>query len=311
MQQDSSWQALSKPGEATEYFDLQTNTPLQCGVPGFNISNASWLAEISRLTYQPDFHLNEKNNLGRFEYKEIGFINKAETSTHVSLLKVKGINSEGYPQPCLVVAFRGTDDLVDWKNNIKSMQAPFIVSDKDIGLVHTGFNITYQSIKEELFFYLDDLSLPLFVTGHSLGAALATLLTAEIMDRSNFDSCYTFGSPRVGDAAFANAFNDRPIYRIINNCDIITTVPISIPTISYQHCGTTQLLNNMGILVEGLSEEDILSYQKNKMLNLKDYALPELFSKNIMNIKGSLPPVLADHAPVNYVLALKHLIETS
>ena len=304
MQQETSWQALSKPGEAIDYFDLQTNTPLQSSVSGFNISNACWLAEISRLIYQPDFHLNEKNNLGRFEYKEIGFINKAETSTHVSLLKVKGINSDGFPQPCLVVAFRGTDDLVDWNNNIKSMQTPF----NECGLVHTGFNITYQSIKEELFLYLDDLSLPIFVTGHSLGAALATLLTAELMDRDLFDSCYTFGSPRVGDAVFANAFNNKPIYRVINNCDIITTVPICIPNISYQHCGATQLLNNMGMLIAGLSEKDILSYQKNKMLNLKDYALQELFSKNIMNIKGNLPPVLADHAPINYVLALENLI---
>lgn len=306
MHQDSSWQALSKPGEATEYFDLQTNTPLQCGVTGFNISNACWLAEISRLTYQPDFHINKKNNLRRFKYEEIGFINKAETSTHVSLLKVKGINSEGYPQPCLVVAFRGTDDLVDWNNNIKSMQTPF----NECGLVHAGFNITYQSIKEELFFYLEDLSLPLFVTGHSLGAALATLLTAEVVDRPNFDSCYNFGSPRVGNATFANTLNNKPIYRVINNSDIITTVPISIPNISYQHCGTTQLLNNMGILIEGLSEEDILSYQKNKMLSLKDYALQEIFSTNIMNIKGKLPPVLADHAPINYVLALENQAKT-
>ncbi len=305
MQQDSSWQALSKPGEATEYFDLHTNTPLQSGVPGFNISNACWLAEISRLTYQPDFHLNKKNKLGRFDYKEIGFINKAETSTHVSLLKVKGINSDGYPQPCLVVAFRGTDDLVDWNNNIKSMQTPF----KECGLIHAGFNIAYQSIKEELFFYLEALSLPIFITGHSLGAALATVLTAEIMDQPDFDSCYTFGSPRVGDAAFANALNDKPIYRIINNCDIITTVPISIPNIDYKHCGTTQLLNNMGILIEGLSEADILSYQKNKMLNLKDYALQEMLSKNIMDIKSNLPPVLADHAPINYVLALENIIK--
>ena len=107
------------------------------------------MAEIARLTYQPEFHLNKKNKLGRFEYKEIGFINKAETSTHASLLKVKGINNEGYPQPCLVVAFRGTDDLVDWNNNIKSMQTPF----SEFGLVHAGFNIAYQSIKEEFFIW--------------------------------------------------------------------------------------------------------------------------------------------------------------
>ena len=103
--------------------------------------------------------------------------------------------------------------------------------------------------------------------------------------------------------------NDKPIYRIINNCDIITTVPISIPNIDYKHCGTTQLLNNMGILIEGLSEADILSYQKNKMLNLKDYALQEMLSKNIMDIKSNLPPVLADHAPINYVLALENIIK--
>lgn len=304
MQQDSTWQALTKPGEATEYFNAQTKAPLQAGAEGFNINNAWWLAEISRLVYQADFQLNENNKLGRFDYEPIGFINNPETSTHVSLLKVKGINKDGFPQPCLVVAFRGTDDIIDWNNNIKSMQTPFA----ECGLVHAGFNITYESIREELFFYLDDISLPIFVTGHSLGAALATLLTAEIATRPKFDSCYTFGSPRVGDTVFSSALCDKPIYRVINNADIITTVPISIPNIVYQHCGTTQLLNNMGILVEGLTDDDVLSYQKKSMLSFPDISVEELFSQNIMNLSQNIPPVLADHAPINYVLALQNLL---
>jgi len=309
MQQDSSWQALSKPGETTEYFNLQKAAPLQTGSADFNITNAWWLAEISRLIYQPDFHLNQNNKLGRFEYKFIGNINNEETSTHISLLNVKGINSDGFPQPCLVVAFRGSDDIIDWNNNIKSMQTSFDVAGKPMGKVHAGFNISYESIKEELFFYLDDLSLPIFVTGHSLGAALATLLTAEIMHRPRFDSCYAFGSPRVGDEDFVAALNNKPIYRVINNCDVITTIPISIPNINYKHCASSQLLSNAGILIEGLCEKDILSYQTKQMLSMPDTPIQELFSKHVMNLSENLPPVLADHAPINYVLALERLIE--
>ncbi len=305
MKQDCSWKALTKPGDATDYFNLSNPVPLQTGMNSFSISNAWWLAEISRLIYQPDIQNNQNNNLGCFDYETVSIIDNKYTSTHVALFRVNGIDNEGHTKPSLVIAFRGTDHIDDWMNNINTFQTPF----SNPGNVHEGFNTAYTSIKQELYDYLNDHVLPVFVTGHSLGAALATLLTSEIMSKPNFDSCYTFGSPRTGDSKFVSTLTGKNIYRVINNCDIVTTVPISIANIKYQHIDDSYLLSNDGDLIEGLNEEEILCYQKDKLRSLKEYATLELFSKNIRDIKDNLPPALADHAPKNYVMALENQIK--
>jgi triacylglycerol lipase len=69
----------------------------------------------------------------------------------------------------------------------------------------------------------------LMITGHSLGGALATLCAIDVAANSKFHApiVYTIGSPRVGDAAFCNAFNRKVKYswRIYNEVDLVTRVP--------------------------------------------------------------------------------------
>lgn len=305
MEQDYSWKALAKPGEATDYFNLPSPAPLQIGAPDFNITNAWWLAEISRLIYQADFRTNKGIKLGAFTYEKVNIINNKETCTYAALFNVIGINAKGEEQPCLVIAFRGTDDLINWNNNVRTFQTAFGES----GKVHDGFKETYLSIREELLHYIADSAVPIFITGHSLGAALATLTSAELINNNYFDSCYTFGSPRVADPTFADTLNSNRIYRIINNCDIVTTIPLSIPSIEYQHIGLPLLLSNKGELFEGLDETAILDYQKEELLDFKGTNVLELFSNNIKNFKSNVPSVLADHAPINYVSALAYLFK--
>ncbi|GAM27497.1 hypothetical protein SAMD00019534_106730 [Acytostelium subglobosum LB1] len=67
------------------------------------------------------------------------------------------------------------------------------------------------------------------VTGHSLGGAIATHAMAEVMgwfpDVPSWS--YTFGSPRVGNVAFAEWYNSiQPDnYRVVNQHDIVPHVP--------------------------------------------------------------------------------------
>ena len=65
--------------------------------------------------------------------------------------------------------------------------------------------------------------LPLFITGHSLGGALALLATKLVAPDVN-GACYTFGAPRVGNYECFR-FLKTPVYRIVNSSDIVPRVP--------------------------------------------------------------------------------------
>jgi hypothetical protein len=64
-----------------------------------------------------------------------------------------------------------------------------------------------------------------FVTGHSLGGALATLAACHIKMLGFDVDLYTFASPRVGDPTFAANFQGLNCYRIANSEDVVTVVP--------------------------------------------------------------------------------------
>lgn len=74
---------------------------------------------------------------------------------------------------------------------------------------------------------------PTIVAGHSLGSALTTLFVMENDSKGKFDisTLCTFASPRVGNMAFVNAFNQLPItsWRIVNTRDVVPKVPLHVP----------------------------------------------------------------------------------
>jgi predicted lipase len=75
--------------------------------------------------------------------------------------------------------------------------------------VHRGFYYSYNTVdaivKDMIqSFYHTYPSASLVVTGHSLGASLAGLCTAELVSSGfKVKSTYTFGMPRVGNLAFS------------------------------------------------------------------------------------------------------------
>jgi len=81
---------------------------------------------------------------------------------------------------------------------------------------------------------------PSIVTGHSSGAALATLSVMENDAKGWFDitSSCTFASPRVGNMELVHLFNQLPIdsWRIVNTRDVVPKRPRHIPIVlDYGH----------------------------------------------------------------------------
>jgi triacylglycerol lipase len=129
-----------------------------------------------------------------------------------------------------ILAFRGTSSATDWVTDMIAEQIVFKPVPSG-GLTHRGFTDVYMSTRDQIFSLLDKLpaNKPLFITGHSLGGALATLAALDIASNRQHDQVliYTFGSPRVGDPKFVRTFNQRiPIsVRVQNEYDIVPHLP--------------------------------------------------------------------------------------
>jgi triacylglycerol lipase len=149
----------------------------------------------------------------------------------------------------IFVVFRGTSTPPEWAINFQFKPGNIAFFDKtNLGQVHRGFHKIYTrkdpgenliSTKDDLPPMKDDIETALkqcpktaqvYVTGHSLGGALATLATLHIQQMNYFDHppiLYAFANPRVGDKTFAKHFTGLECFRIANSEDIVPTVPLA------------------------------------------------------------------------------------
>ncbi|MBD0381968.1 lipase family protein [Paenibacillus sedimenti] len=130
----------------------------------------------------------------------------------------------------IILAFRGTNTSSDWVSDAIARQSPFVFV-RDGGLVHRGFLDIYRSARKRILDALSKLSpqKQLYITGHSLGGALATLCAADAAVNTKFKTpvVYSYASPRVGNPAFAGKFNSllSNRHRIYNQYDLVPHLP--------------------------------------------------------------------------------------
>lgn len=142
----------------------------------------------------------------------------------------------------LVIALRGTDQIIDWATNLKVAQVA-IAS----GYAHQGFVASLEAVWPQLLSRVEDLldhGQTVWVTGHSLGGALATLVAARLatVGIEPYITC-TFGAPRVLDPKASSAYLPR-LYRFVNKGDLVpaTPPPLTLPWYRYQHTGSMQVV---------------------------------------------------------------------
>jgi len=139
----------------------------------------------------------------------------------------------------LVLAFRGTE--TDSLRDIKADADANIIKCETQGMIHRGFYAAYNLIRQDIEIAIDKPALnkkPLYITGHSLGGALATVATKFTKHKGGLAACYTFGSPRVGNDDWINNIK-TPIHRLVNAADCVTMLPpgdvlISISTFFFK-----------------------------------------------------------------------------
>ena len=112
------------------------------------------------------------------------------------------------------------------------------------GLVHSGFmgelDKLWQNVTEHHSKHKDK---KFYITGHSLGAAMATIATSRFEEFTKVESLFTFGSPRAGTRSFVKNIK-TPHFRFVNNNDIVTSVPPAF--MFYRHHGDLTYINHYG-----------------------------------------------------------------
>lgn len=124
-----------------------------------------------------------------------------------------------------VLAFRGTE--ADSIKDIKADAKAVLVDCDSGGKVHQGFDDAFNAVAQDIQHELNNekyATLPLYITGHSLGGALATIAAKKLSHNAGLAACYTFGAPRVGNEEWISQIK-TPLYRIVNAADCVTMLP--------------------------------------------------------------------------------------
>jgi hypothetical protein len=138
----------------------------------------------------------------------------------------------------IVISFRGTEPLSikNWIDDVEFIKTPLNYANTGDANVHEGFLNAYNAHSQDLVASVLGLieehpDYEVVVTGHSFGGAMGAICAMDLAYNHNIDGVYviTFGSPRVGDAAFSSAFNDAfygRSWRMTHSHDIVPHLPL-------------------------------------------------------------------------------------
>jgi triacylglycerol lipase len=205
--------------------------------------NALALAIVSQRAYEPEIELKKL----AFNWRAtLHFWDRNDTQALI-------LEREDF----MILAFRGTEaDAGDIKADADFIKTPGPLG----GNVHRGFLGAFNEVwnlADGPFKLIDELQRSgvdkrLFITGHSLGAALAILAAASLAEHLYYpDGVYVFGAPRVGDWRFVKALDARlycQIWRLENNNDIVPRVPPWF--FGFRHPGQRVYITSAGQIIQ-------------------------------------------------------------
>jgi triacylglycerol lipase len=216
----------------------------------FSAANALWLGKAANLAYEnePTVQATLAQWGMRGTFVDAVDPPKGDTQAFVAADATK-----------LVVSFRGTKDVLDFLTDAEFAQKPYAPAGAVAGKVHVGFlralDVGWPAVRAAIQ-TLRDKNQPVWVTGHSLGAALATLAVARLRNEGiDVAGLYSFGSPTVGDPAFAESFDRATkgrVFRYVNDLDIVTRCPPEgVPLLPpYRHTGARKYFDAKGALAD-------------------------------------------------------------
>ena len=222
--------------------------------------------DLASATAPGRFIIGAARKLAAYAARAYAQANCSDAATNASALV-----SELVDDQCLVVAFKGSSEPKDFLQDAKFEMRPLLWTDGVmIAEVHAGFLEDFQAINVAVMgmvrsYLAANPAGRIFITGHSLGGALAILCAMEFQRQGlPIAGVYTFGQPRVGNHVFGFIYDEylrNVTFRLVNGNDIVPRVPGIL--LGYHHCGHEIFLPEPGngwredpsLLQKALSDE--------------------------------------------------------
>ncbi|MEO6784644.1 MAG: lipase family protein [Chthoniobacteraceae bacterium] len=236
--------------------------------------NAVALCNAALLAYSPQDEVRRFLDKWGFDHATFRPLRRADTQGFV----VRGPAG-------VIVSFRGTEptNIADWLSDVDFHR---VKSGNLPGLVHGGFAVALDAVKDDLLSAIRELAgggQPVWITGHSLGGALAVLAAAVLKFDAGFDGIagtYTYGQPRMSDEGFCNEFEavlGDCLFRYVNDHDIVPhAVPEALPHLQLLRLPTLQRFSGLSFFKAPFAE--ITRLFGDAAGQFKDMAADETFS---------------------------------
>lgn len=297
---------IRPPNNNYTYFEDRQNHAFLPQASSFERVNAGWMADFAMLAYGNKPFIQEK--LDDSGLTADGFVmeyfSRGTTECFVA-----------HNDKFVVVSMRGTEidnfwgAFNDWRRNLELRPVP----DDSGGLVHEGFMKDIAEVwndtngRQGLKSYLQPLlaggTRTLWITGHSLGAALATLAAERAVRDAGFDvsGVYTYGSPRVGDIQFKQKYEARGLnaktYRVVYDIDVAQKLFGD----AYTHVGQLKFIDADGHLHQNVPNGGLPEPTGAQEWAVRLYGLLGRGWALVENALGlTIPAPFADHAPIYY-----------
>jgi len=153
----------------------------------------------------------------------------------------------------LFISFRGTKTIKDWCVNLDADLSDDFCSP---GMIHSGYLKAYEENKKLLKMIIEkNQNKNIYISGHSAGSGLATLLCLDKNIRNmSPDICLiTFGMPKIGDKEFCRLLSQSNINRehFVVRGDVVPFFPLRH---EYAPCFSTRILGSDGGLTLNINK---------------------------------------------------------
>ncbi len=274
------------------YYPAKTLDTFPAQRPKTEAELCAWMCLLSYCDQYPDFAFDQariKQKLAPLGFQPLGFFESRGHDRNGGTHCFIALHDDAVKENKLaVVAFRGTDkdDPTDVIDDVQAELVPW----SGTANVFKGWKDAFDEVKQDLLPVVQKIDCRLLITGHSLGAALATVLATLKAP----DALYTIGSPRVGDHDFVASLSGVTNFRYVDCCDIVTTLPPAL--LGYAHLGDPYYIDRNRNVSENPSDDFVSA---DRLRARADYLLQYAWKSGNVGVRD-----LADHAPINYVTAI-------